>query len=247
MAGIQPLPGGGNPWAQALPGFVQQLAMMKVRQNFIAKEAEMKREYDKVQLERQRIYQEEQLKKKQEFTSSENQKNRKVRVEVARNDRQSRASVAQENRQARANVAQANIRGRADVVQAQIKGRADLARELNRLNRTYGSKAPGSMTPNQDRLLEKDVASMAMTIEGNKSDPGIKQATVFFNKFNKGNSVYLWKKSTNWYGGSSGEAVRVDLPIIDGQQVTAADIRETMKQNKGKTFEDILKSIGAIE
>ena len=76
MAGIQPLPGGGNPWAQALPGFVQQLAMMKVRQNFIAKEAEMKREDDKVQLERERIYQEEQLKKRQEFTSGENQKNR---------------------------------------------------------------------------------------------------------------------------------------------------------------------------
>jgi len=74
MAGIQPLPGGGNPWAQALPGFVQQLAMMKVRQNFIAKEAEMKREYDKVKLEEERVYQEGILKQKQEFTGSENQK-----------------------------------------------------------------------------------------------------------------------------------------------------------------------------
>jgi len=80
MAGIQPLPGGGNPWAQALPGFVQQLAMMKVRQNFIAKEAEMKREYDKVKLEEERVYQEGILKQKQEFTGSENQKNRSTQL-----------------------------------------------------------------------------------------------------------------------------------------------------------------------
>ena len=53
MAGIQPLPGGGNPWAQALPGFVQQLAMMKVAQNFKAKEAEIARDRADAQETRQ--------------------------------------------------------------------------------------------------------------------------------------------------------------------------------------------------
>jgi hypothetical protein len=252
MPGIQPLPGARNPWVDSLPRFIQNLALQKVAQNFRAKELEMQREFDEAQ-----------DKKRAEARAEQGEKNREAKATEAKLKRETPKPM---NKLVKGPEKYWQHKGgvstKTDIpVPPQRTGtsledkrnlaqfRHDLRKKLVGYKNTYGSKKPGTMSPNQERLLEKDVASMAMTIEGAKDDPAVKQATVFFNKFNKGNTVYLWTRGKDkWYGGAgSEEAVRVDLPVINGKQVTAADIRETRKQNPDKSLEDILKQIGAYK
>jgi hypothetical protein len=70
-----------------------------------------------------------------------------------------------------------------------------------------------------------------------------------FNDFATGNTVYLWRKTKRKFLRDREETIKVDLPIFNGKQVTATDIRETMAdpKNKGKTLEDLLRGLKAVE
>lgn len=131
----------------------------------------------------------------------------------------------------------------------QLKKSEELAKFNKELDKKYSGTTPETMSPNQRRLLEKDLATMAITIESDKTSPAVKQATEFFNQFATGNSIYLWKKTKRKFLGDKEEAVRVDLPIRDGKQITAEDIRATLAdpKNQGKTLEELLIALGAIE
>ena len=106
---------------------------------------------------------------------------------------------------------------------------------------------PDSLSINDKRILDKDLTTMSITIESDPEGPGAKQAAKFFNDYATGTSVYLNKKTPRSFLSDKEETIRVDLPVHDGRQITASDIRVTLADpiNKGKNLEDILRGIGA--
>jgi hypothetical protein len=131
----------------------------------------------------------------------------------------------------------------------EAKDKNKLAMDLFKLKAEYKRKNPDTMDINDRRILDEKLVTMAITIEDDPSGPGTKQAGKFYNDWARGPSVYLHIKTNNKWLSDTEETIRVDLPIKDGRQVTAADIRVTLAdpKNRGKTLEDVLRGLGAIE
>jgi len=130
--------------------------------------------------------------------------------------------------------------------------RNTLSMDLVKWKAKYKKTNPDTLGINDRRILDKDLTTMAMTLDADPVGPGAKQAAQFFNDYAVGTSVYLNKKGKPTWGGLVGakeETVRVDLPVDPktGIQITASDIRKTLKEEKTLTLEKLLKMIGAIE
>ena len=104
-------------------------------------------------------------------------------------------------------------------------------------------KPPDLLDANQRRLLSKDLLLVEEKIIANPEEEAVRPAIDMFNKYADGKHMYLWKKVPSW-GRDTEEAVRVQLPIVNGKQVTPEEVRSTAKQ-EGKTVEEILILIGA--
>jgi len=130
--------------------------------------------------------------------------------------------------------------------------RNTLSMDLVKWKAKYKKTNPDTLDINDRRILDKDLTTMAMTLDADPAGPGSKQAAKFFNDYATGTSVYLNKKGKPSWGGLVGakeETIRVDLPVDPktGVQITASDIRNTLKEEKTWTLEKLLRMIGAIE
>jgi hypothetical protein len=103
-------------------------------------------------------------------------------------------------------------------------------------------KTPKEPTPTEQRTLSKSIADAEATILSNKSKEAASGQVDYFNQYAEKPYAYVWKKGSV-YGG---DWTKIKLPTIKGKQVTAAEVYYTAVQN-GKTYDDILKSIGALK
>jgi len=130
------------------------------------------------------------------------------------------------------------------------KEKADYAQTLKTqlvdYKKKHGTK-PGGRTLDQNRLLQKDLVKMAETIDSNPSNPAVKESVEFYNNMSEGTNVYLWKTTKRSFLSDKQEAVRVELPVYEGKQLTASDVKTTLKDNPGMTMEQLLKAIRAIQ
>ena len=268
MPGIQVLPRNYNPWTQALPGFLQQMVFTNMsqkfqksqaeeRRKFAAEELAEKRKLDSEALTEKRAYEKDLTKESREFVTLEREARQRERLEFEIKKNPSLKLIRGKHFFHLYNDRNGNVTPTKVPVGDPAGGGYDekkkfadykhgLAKELINLRQKYKG-APKTMSPESRRLLDKDLATMAMTIESTPDDPAIKQATVFFNKYAMGDTVYLWKKEKGAIWGESEKAERIRLPVKNGKQITAQDIRDTLVANKDKTLEDVLKHIGATE
>ena len=121
-----------------------------------------------------------------------------------------------------------------------------LKTQLVDYKKKYGTK-PSGRTLDQNRLLQKDLVKMAETIDSNPSNPAVKESVEFYNNMSEGTNVYLWKTTKRSFLADKQEAARVELPVYEGKQLTASDIKTTLKDNPGMTMEQLLKAIKAIQ
>jgi len=130
------------------------------------------------------------------------------------------------------------------------KEKLDYAQQLKTqlvdYKKKYGTK-PSGRTLDQNRLLQKDLVKMAETIDSNPSNPAVKESVEFYNNMSEGTNVYMWKTTKRTFLGDKEEAVRVELPVYEGKQLTASDIKTTLKDNPGMTMEQLLRAIKAIQ
>lgn len=127
--------------------------------------------------------------------------------------------------------------------------RNKFAMKLAKAKARWKGENPDTLSVNDRRILDKELAIMALSIESDPTGPGTRQAAKFFNDYATGNYVYLFQERKRKYLSDKEETLRIDLPILNGEQITARDIRETMSlpKYKGKTLSDLLRHLGAIE
>jgi len=117
-----------------------------------------------------------------------------------------------------------------------------LKKEFHQFKLKIESEKPGKRTPNQQRLLDKDIADYGSLIMKYPENEEVKPHIAYVNKYlSKENYIYTWTKKKGFFK-DKGKAVRVELP----RGASAADIKFTMKQEK-KGLNEVLKQLGLIE
>jgi hypothetical protein len=260
---ITVLPQFRNPWVESLPGYLQNMALEKMAHRFKAGELEKSRKFQEEQQKLRLEQQEDLFRRRQELQTG---------LHLDRQAFETSERIAEQKFKEKQGRGYLTVKGKdfywvvnkqtgemkktpvpvAEKAALSLKDRKDLARykhdlrgQLARLKTRL--KGPRSLTPTDNRLIDTELVRMAMTIEDDPTGPAVKQATVFFNKYAKGNFVYLFKKTKRSFLGEKQEAIRVDLPMRNGRQVTAQDIRDTLRDNPGKTLEVILRDLGVVE
>jgi hypothetical protein len=136
------------------------------------------------------------------------------------------------------------------VAQENKKNAAALRIESDKTIATWKKENPNAdtLSKNEKRIRDEQVTRMAMSIEDDPDGPGAKQQVTFYNDYaGKSTSVYLWKKTPRVFGKDKEKAIRVDLPVYNGKQLTARDVQTTLSENPGMTMEQFLKAVKAIE
>ena len=101
-------------------------------------------------------------------------------------------------------------------------------------------------------IIAKDVATAEQQILNpeNEGNPALMGPIGIFNRYSDKPYMYLWgteiKKRRFRKDIEVGAVKKINLPVINGKQVTAKDVWFTA-QEAGKTIEEILIMIGATE
>ena len=116
-------------------------------------------------------------------------------------------------------------------------------------------KGPKEPTFTEERMSAKDAAKAeeAIVNPDNEGNPALVGPMSIFNRFSSKPYVYIWKTEKKKKGiigfrkeVDVGVTKKIDLPIVNGKQVTAKEVWFTAQEN-GITMEEVLKLIGAIE
>jgi len=107
------------------------------------------------------------------------------------------------------------------------------------------------LTPIQEKTLDKDIARAEEKIISNPEDEAVKPTIDLFNKWSDKPYMYIWKDEvvTKYFDGKSDEPAqskKIDLPVKNGRQLSAKDIAYTAEE-EGKTIEEVLEAIGALD
>lgn len=116
-------------------------------------------------------------------------------------------------------------------------------------------KGPKEPTFTEERMSAKDAAKAeeAIVSPENEGNPALVGPISIFNRFSNKPYVYIWKiekqkKGSLWWKKDVevGKTQKIDLPVVNGKQVTAKEVWFTAQEN-GITMMEVLKLIGAIE
>jgi len=106
----------------------------------------------------------------------------------------------------------------------------------------------GLMDENQKRLLAKDLADAEEKIINNADNEAVRGTIRLFNQYSKTPYMFIWKEEHKKPGDflkTKGKAERIDLPVLEGKQVTSEDIRFTAEKYE-KSIKDVLKELGVL-
>ncbi len=108
----------------------------------------------------------------------------------------------------------------------------------------------GSVPYKDERLTEKDVAKAEEIIRTNPGNIAVKGQIGIHNRYSKQPYALIWHKGKEkpWYKpwGETDNVKQVDLPVMDGKQVTSNEVWLTAK-NHTISFKEVLKRIGALK
>ncbi len=105
-------------------------------------------------------------------------------------------------------------------------------------------------TGTEIRVTADDVAKSESLIIGNSEKPEVQPHIDKVNQFSTKPYSWVWKAQDKTFlgvkYGEGGTATKISLPKIKGKQVTAKDVYDTAEQ-RGMTYEDVLRAIGALK
>lgn len=129
---------------------------------------------------------------------------------------------------------------------ADLKIKKDFYEWQMNFKKNFPEPPSKGLNANQQRVLDQSLADAGATILNNPESEAVKPHIEFVNKYlSKEPYIYTWVTKKGFWG-EKGKAQRVDLPVKNGKQITAADIKYTIEQER-KTMNDVLTELGLME